>query len=121
MNRCVNFGTEVFDFIDRRYITRRIMSMGTFAMVLYALFWCFDFAQSSQRTGVDVAAIIAAVTAPLNLLMGYMFGQYVQATPTIPPPLPPPPAPGSTQVNINTTPAATQVEPSVGPTGKTDF
>lgn len=74
----VRFGTAVFDFIDARYITRRIMTLGTFYIVIRVVDWSLTFAQTSPRSGVDIAAILAAIMMPLNGLMGYMFAQYVR-------------------------------------------
>lgn len=70
----------IFDFIDRRYITRRVMSLGTFAVVIKVILWSLDFAQTSPRSGTDIAAILAAIMLPLNGLMGYMFAQYTRTT-----------------------------------------
>jgi len=89
----------VFDFIDRRYITRRVMALGTFAIVIKAILWSFDFAQTSPRSGTDIAAILAAIMVPLNALMGYMFGQYAQAA--IVNKVPPAAPPGSANVTVN--------------------
>jgi len=76
--RIVQFGTAVFDFIDNRYITRRIMTLGTFYVVVRVIDWSLGYAQTSTRSGTDIAAILAAIMVPLNGLMGYMFAQYVR-------------------------------------------
>jgi len=91
----------VFDFIDRRYITRRVMALGTFVVVVHVIIWSMWFAQNSPRSGTDIAAILAAIMVPLNALMGYMFGQYAQAgaaSKTAPPAATPP---GSANVTVN--------------------
>lgn len=72
MNHLVMF----WDFIDRRAVVRRIMAIGTFALVVWVIAWATRFAETSPRPGMDVAAIIGAVMAPLNLLMGFMFSSY---------------------------------------------
>lgn len=68
----------LFDFLDRRYITRRVMALGTFAIVVKVILWSLDYATVSPRTGAEIGLILAAITVPLNGLMGYMFGQYVK-------------------------------------------
>lgn len=68
----------IFDFIDRRAITKRVMTIGTFAVVVHVIIWSMWFAQNSPRSGSEIGVILAAIMVPLNALMGYMFGQYVQ-------------------------------------------
>ncbi len=68
----------VFDFIDRRAIMKRVMTLGTFVVVIEVIMWSMWFAQTSPRSGVEISVILAAIMVPLNGLMGYMFGQYVQ-------------------------------------------
>lgn len=67
-----------WDFIDQRMILRRIMTLGTFAMTMYVVWWAMSFATTSTRPGADVAMIIGAIGAPLNALMGYLFVVYNQ-------------------------------------------
>lgn len=38
--------------------------------------WAAGFANSTDKAGVEVAAIIAAVTAPISMLQGYVFNVY---------------------------------------------
>jgi hypothetical protein len=91
----------VFDFIDRRYITKRVMMLGTFALVIHVVEWMLRYAETSQRSGTEISAIFGAIGLPLSGLMGYMFAQYSQNTPPI---LSAPPAPaGGPGVNVTVT------------------
>ncbi len=67
---------NLWDFIDNRAIVRRIMTLGTFAMTLWVIWWAMDFAMNSTRSGQDVALIIGAILVPVNSLQGYIFGAY---------------------------------------------
>lgn len=65
-------------FIDQHMIIRRLMTLGTFAMTMWVIWWAMEFASTSPRSGSDVAMIIGAIGAPLNALMGYLFAVYNQ-------------------------------------------
>ena len=62
--------TPNFFLLDRPYMIRRIVFVWVIGMFTYSLWWIMDFAQHSPRPGVDVAAIIAAINAPLSFLVG---------------------------------------------------
>lgn len=89
----------IFDFIDRRYITKRVMMLGTFALVIHVVEWMLRYAETSQRSGAEISAIFGAIGLPLSGLMGYMFAQYSQNTP----PILSAPAPVSGPVNVTVT------------------
>ena len=67
---------KLFEYIDKYMIIRRVMTLGTFAATIWAIWWAMDFAMTSPRSGTDVAMIIGAVLVPVNSLQGYMFGSY---------------------------------------------
>lgn len=67
---------RLWDWIDDRAIIRRSLTIGTFIAVLITLRWSMGFAETSPRSGGDVALILGAVWGPLSALMGYTFGQY---------------------------------------------
>lgn len=48
-------------------------------MTWEAYLWAAGFAYATDKPGVEVAAIIAAVTAPVSALMGYVFKWYVES------------------------------------------
>jgi hypothetical protein len=68
--------TKFWDFIDDRFVIRRVMTLGTFAMTVYVIWWATEFATTSARAGADIAMIIGAIGVPLNTLMGYLFSAY---------------------------------------------
>jgi hypothetical protein len=71
--------THIWDFVDKRQIIRR----GAFLWMLWitakVVFWTLDFAQVSARPGIEVAAIIAAIWAPLATLQGALVRFYDDA------------------------------------------
>lgn len=68
-----------WNWIDSRSIVRRIVLFVTLWMTWEAFQWAAGFAQSSTKAGIDIAAIIAAVTAPISVLQGYVFKVYSDA------------------------------------------
>jgi len=71
--------TAFWDFIDTRVVIRRAVLLWVIWMTTQAFFWTFEFATNSPRTGVDVAAIIAAIWAPLTALQGACIAFYNSA------------------------------------------
>lgn len=71
--------TAFWDFLDARTVIRRAVLLWMIWMTTIAFFWTFEFATSSPRPGVDVAAIIAAIWAPLIALQGAVIGLYNSA------------------------------------------
>lgn len=67
---------ELLRLIDEHMLIRRVMTLGTFFMTIWVIWWAMEFASSSPRTGSDVALIIGAIMVPLNTLMGYLFAAY---------------------------------------------
>jgi len=65
-------------WVDERAIVRRISLVAAIAMTWHASQWAMSFAEMSERPGMDVAAIIAAVTAPAMAFGGYIFKWYVE-------------------------------------------
>lgn len=63
-------------WIDQRSIVRRIVLFITLWMTWAAFQWAASFAVTSAKAGIDIAAIIAAVTAPISVLQGYVFKVY---------------------------------------------
>ncbi len=67
---------KFFEYVDKYMLIRRVMTLGTFAITIWAIWWAMEFAMSSTRAGADVAMIIGAILVPVNSLQGYMFGSY---------------------------------------------
>lgn len=68
--------SRFWDLVDNRLLIRRIMTLGTFAMTMWVIWWAMEFASTSPRPGSDVAMIIGAIMVPVNALQGYLFGAY---------------------------------------------
>lgn len=68
----------IFDFINTHSIVRRIVLFVTLYMTYAAFTWAATFAGVSDKTGIEIAAIIAAVTAPITVLQGFVFKVYAE-------------------------------------------
>lgn len=64
------------DFLDNRAVFRRVAFMVSVWMTWAAFEWAKDFAINTTRDGLQIAAIIGAVTAPISALCGYTFKVY---------------------------------------------
>lgn len=64
------------DFIDNRVVVRRIVLFATLYMTWDAYRWAAIFATTTDKTGAEVGLIIAAVTAPISVLQGFIFKAY---------------------------------------------
>ena len=71
--------TEFWDWVDTRAVVRRVMTLGTFALTVWTIWWATEFAEASPRPGSDIAMIIGAVMVPINWLMGHLFTWYSKA------------------------------------------
>lgn len=69
---------KFWQWIDERSIIRRIVLFITLWMSWESFAWAADFAESTAKSGLEVPAIIAAVTAPIAALQGYVFKVYAQ-------------------------------------------
>lgn len=74
---------KFWDWVDRRIVIRRIALFIMMWMTWQAFAWAALFAEKSIAMGAgwDVGAIIAAVTAPIAALQGYVFNMYNNAKP----------------------------------------
>jgi hypothetical protein len=71
--------TAFWDFVDRRAIVRRIAFFVTLVMSWESFVWARDFATTTAKTGAEVGLIIAAVTAPVAALQGFVLKVYSDA------------------------------------------
>jgi hypothetical protein len=68
---------KFWDWVDDRLIVRRIVLFITLWMTWFAFHWSAEFALVVlDKPGLEAAAIIAAVTAPISVLQGYVFKVY---------------------------------------------
>lgn len=68
-----------WDWIDKRGIVRRVVLGIAVWMTWRATVWATAFAAASDKPGLEVAAIIAAATAPLTLFTASVFKAYVES------------------------------------------
>ena len=66
-----------WNFVDRRGVVRRMVLGAAIWMTWSVSTWAMAFVEASTRPGVDLAAIIAAVTGPVTLFGGYVFKAYI--------------------------------------------
>lgn len=65
-----------WDWVDTRYIVRRVLLGFTAALCGHAYFWAVTFAESTSKSGAEVGLIVAAVTGPVSLLMAQVAKLY---------------------------------------------
>lgn len=68
--------TAVLNFVDERAIVRRIAFFWVLWITGTVIRWSMDFAQTSTRPGMEVAAILAAVWTPMTALQAAVFAFY---------------------------------------------
>jgi hypothetical protein len=71
--------TRIWDWIDTRSIVRRIVLFVTLWMTWRVFTWAAGYAESITLTpglGLEAAAIISAVTAPITALQVWVFKIY---------------------------------------------
>jgi hypothetical protein len=68
--------SDFWDFVDKRAIVRRTTLFITVYMSYVAFQWAATFATATDKDGAEVGLIIAAVTAPIAALQGYVFKLY---------------------------------------------
>lgn len=71
--------SRFWDWIDTRSIVRRITLFVTLWMTWESFMWAAQFAETTDKAGLEAAAIIAAVTAPIAALQGFIFNTYSNA------------------------------------------
>lgn len=68
-----------WDWVDQRGIVRRVVLGIAVWMTWRATVWATAFAAASDKPGLEVAAIIAAATAPLTLFTASVFKAYTES------------------------------------------
>ena len=69
------------DWADRKNFlsVRSFVLYVTVWMTWEAFYWAATFATTTTKEGSDVALIIAAVTAPISVLQGFIFKIYSES------------------------------------------
>lgn len=75
----MNWLTRCWDWIDERDIDKHAVCWATFYGLIKITEWGMRYAETSPRAGLEVAAIIASVTAAYTLLMGAVTKFYFEA------------------------------------------
>lgn len=74
MNLIDRFATALMD----RYRIIRVSQIASATTLMWIVqYWAMNFAMTSTRPGLEVAAIIAAVVAPATTYAGWVFSAYV--------------------------------------------
>lgn len=70
-------------WVDRRHFVsvRGLTMYVTLGITVYVTIEAFRFAYASELPGIDIAAILAAITAPCSALQGYVFSAYMKGKP----------------------------------------
>lgn len=71
--------TRFYDWIDERQVDKHFVSLAILAGTVRVTEWAMGYASGSARPGLEVAAIIAAVTAPYMALQAAAIGFYFKA------------------------------------------
>lgn len=76
--RCSQF----WDWIDKRRVDQHALSLGIFYGTIKLTSWAMGYAAlESDKTGLEVAAVIGAVTAPYMALQAAAIGFYFRGRP----------------------------------------
>lgn len=76
--RCSQF----WDWVDTRQIDAMLVSLAILYGTVKILEWSFNFASHADRPGLEVAAIIAAVTGPYSALQAAAIKFFFEARTT---------------------------------------
>lgn len=72
--------TRVWDWIDERNIDKHAVSMGIFYGTVKITTWAMAYASAeTDKSGIEVAAVIAAVAAPYMALQAAALKFYFEA------------------------------------------
>lgn len=72
--------TRWWDWIDERDIDKHALSLGIFYGTIKVTHWAMEYASAfTLKSGIEVAAVIAAVTAPYMALQAAAISFYFKA------------------------------------------
>ena len=71
--------SQAWDWIDNRDIDKHFISLAVLSGTVILTQWAMEFAYWSSRPGLEVAAIIGAVTAPYCALQAAAISFYFRA------------------------------------------
>lgn len=74
----IELGTiRLFALIEKTRVTRYVYFWVSMAMTWKFIVWAWTFAETSPRTGADVALIIGAIGVPLTAATGLAFKDFL--------------------------------------------
>lgn len=73
-----------WDWVDNRRIFRRVLLATVVSWTYSVLVWSMHFAETSDRTGAEVAMIIAAIVAPLSAVQAHALKLYTDSRDNVP-------------------------------------
>lgn len=65
-----------WDWVDGRYVVRRLLLGVTTWLAIDSYFWAARFAETTTKPGAEVGLIVAAVTGPVSLLLAQVAKLY---------------------------------------------
>lgn len=72
--------SQAWDWIDRRAIDKHVVSVAIMYGTVRVTAWAMDFAEThGEKSGIEAAAIIAAVSAPYMALQAAAISSYFKA------------------------------------------
>ena len=74
--------TRFWDWLDNRGVIRRVVLGVAIWMTWEVSAWSMWYAVGNARPGLEIAAIIGAVTAPVAAFGGYVFKVYLDSRAT---------------------------------------
>ena len=74
--------SRIWDWLDQRQMDKHVLSLGVFCGTVKLTEWAMVFAAAQhEKPGMEVAAIIAAVTAPYMALQAAAIKYYFESRP----------------------------------------
>lgn len=71
--------TRFYDWIDQRQVDKHAVSLVILTGTIMVTNWAMRFAENGNRPGLEIAAIIAAVTGPYSALQAAAIAFYFKA------------------------------------------
>lgn len=71
--------SQLWDFVDKRDIDKHAVSLAVLFGTVQITAWSMQYATKADRPGLEVAAIIAAVSAPYMALQAAAIAFYFKA------------------------------------------
>ena len=66
----------LLDFVDQRAIVRRTMVLVVLWMLVDVYLWAKGYAGRAGVSGLELAAVISAMTVPVTVLQAFLFRSY---------------------------------------------